>query len=292
MKSILITGGAGSVGREVAGRLAARGHQVRAFDLPGCDFAPLERAAGAQIVAGDIRDRDALLQAVQGVDAAIHLAALLPPASERDRRATLAVNVGGTANLIAAIKRSSPRARLILSSSVCVYGDTSGAAPPVHVSTPTHPLDLYAQSKIEAERLVVESGIDYTILRISGISVPAFLEPPAVWPFRAEQRIEFVCRSDVVGALVACAETDGASRKFWNIAGGSTWRTLGREYVARFNEVMGLSPEEGRYSERPSYFDWYDTAEPQAMLGYQRTSYAQFFERLQQAVDAVLSGQD
>ena len=70
MKRILITGGAGSVGRGVAACLAARGHRVRVFDLPGCDFGPFEGVAQVQIVRGDIRDRDVLRQAVSGVDAA------------------------------------------------------------------------------------------------------------------------------------------------------------------------------------------------------------------------------
>ena len=127
------------------------------------------------------------------------------------------------------------------------------------------------------------------VLRISGISVPAFLEPPEVWPFRADQRLEFVCRNDVVAALAACAETDGISGKVLNIAGGATWRMLGREYVARFSDVMGLSPEEAQYSEDPGYFDWYDTDASQTTLGYQRTSFSQFLELLQEAIEDMLN---
>ena len=123
-KTVLVTGGAGSVGREVVLLLAARGCRVRVFDLPGCDFSPLEGVA-QEIVAGNIVDRDAVQRAVTGVDVAVHLAALLPPNSERSREATMAVNVQGTANLIAALKSAHPDARLVLSSSVCVYGDTS-----------------------------------------------------------------------------------------------------------------------------------------------------------------------
>ena len=93
MKTILITGGAGSVGREVVTCLASRGHRVRVFDLPGCDFEPFEHIAQVEVVRGDIRDRDLLQQAVSGVDVVIHLAALLPPNSERDREATMSINV-------------------------------------------------------------------------------------------------------------------------------------------------------------------------------------------------------
>ena len=278
------------MGREVAIRLASRGHRVRAFDLPTCDFGPLERVARAEVIRGDIGDYNGLLRAAAGVDSVIHLAALLPPGSERSREATMGINVQGTANIVAALKQESPDAHVIFSSSVCIYGDTSTTHPPIRVSSPLHTSDLYAESKIEAERLVTAGRLRYTVLRISGISVPAFLEPPPVWPFRADQRLEFVCRTDVVAALAACVETEESSGKLLNIAGGPTWRMLGREYVARFNKVMGLPPGEARYSERPGYFDWYDTDESQAVLRYQQTSFRQFLTLLEEAIEAVLSG--
>jgi nucleoside-diphosphate-sugar epimerase len=277
------------VGREVVCLLAARGHWVRVFDLPGCDFGSLEGAAH-EIVEGNIIDPDAVQRAAAGVDVALHLAALLPPNSERSREATMAVNVQGTANLIAALEQENPGARLVLSSSVCVYGDTSARQPPIGVSSPLCASDIYAESKIEAERLVMDGPLDYTVLRISGISVPAFLAPPPVWPFQAEQRIEFVCRDDVVGALAACVANAGASGQVLNIAGGPTWRMLGREYVARFNVVMGLPPEEGQYSKRPGYFDWYETGESQTALGYQQTFFARFIELLDKAIEEALGG--
>jgi len=287
MHSVLVTGGAGSVGREVSLLLAARGHRVRVFDLPGCDFSSLEGVA--EIVPGDITDPASVRRATAGVDVALHLAAILPPRSERSREATMAVNVQGTANLVAALAEENPAARLIQSSSVCVYGDTAAKEPPVRVTSPLHVSDVYAESKIEAERLVRAGLLDHTVLRISGVSVPAFLAPPAVWPFRAEQRIEFVCRDDVVGALAACVERPVPPRQVYNVAGGSTWRMLGREYVARFNEVMGLSPQEAQYDENAGYFDWYDTDEAQAVLGYQRTSFDRFIELLDAAIEAAFS---
>jgi nucleoside-diphosphate-sugar epimerase len=279
----------GSVGRAVVAHLAARGHRVRVFDLPGCDYSSLQDLPQAQIISGDIRDLATVQQAARGVDALIHLAALLPPGSERDRSATTAVNVQGTANVIAALREGSPGAHLVFSSSVCVYGDTTAATPPIRTSFPLHAVDLYAESKIEAERLVAASELNHTVLRVSGISVPAFLAPPQTWPFRAEQRLEFVCHTDVVAALAACVELEGTSRQTYNVAGGATWRMRGREYVARFNELMGLPPEEARYSDRPGYFDWYDTHDAQATLNYQRTSYDRYLELLDQAIEAAFA---
>jgi len=285
-KSVLVTGGAGSVGREVSLLLAARGHRVRVFDLPGCDFSALQ--GRAEVATGDITDPDAVRRAAAGVDVALHLAAILPPHSERDREATLAVNVQGTANVIAALADESPDARLVLSSSVCVYGDTRDRPPPVRVFSPLQASDVYAESKIEAERLVRAGPLAHTVLRISGVSVPAFWAPPEVWPFRAGQRIEFVCRRDVVQALIACVEREDAPRQVYNVAGGPTWRMLGREYVARFNEVMGLPLEDAQYDEGAAYFDWYDTGAAQAALGYQQTSFERFIELLDAAIEAAL----
>ncbi|MFH1085324.1 MAG: NAD(P)-dependent oxidoreductase, partial [Chloroflexota bacterium] len=133
-KTVLITGGAGSLGRALARQLAEAGHAVRAMDLPQCDFAGLEGEAGVSVLRGSISEPALLRNAARGVDVAVHLAALLPPASERDRARTWAVNVEGTRLLLEALTAVSPAAgpsaagpsaaHLVFSSSVCVYGDT------------------------------------------------------------------------------------------------------------------------------------------------------------------------
>ena len=93
-------------------------------------------------------------------------------------------------------------------------------------------------------------------------------------------------------ALVAAVEARSVTRRVWNIAGGPTWRMLGREYVAAFNAVWDLPPNEGRYLEHPGYFDWYDTAESQAALEYQRTPFPRFLELLEAAIEQALGGEE
>lgn len=292
MRKIVITGGAGSLGRELALRLARTGHRVRVFDLPWCDFSPFGGVADVEIMKGDIGDINQVRCAVVDVDGVVHLAALLPPASERDRDATMRVNVGGTEKVVQALERENPDASFILSSSACVYGDTTAEQPPVRVSHHQCALDFYAESKIEAERALLDSTLPYGILRISGVSVPALLEPPAVWPFMENQRIEFVCRRDVVAALAACLLYPKAKGKVFNVAGGPTWQMLGGAYVARLSKLMGISAEEARYSDRPGSFDWYDTSESQAALRYQRTSFDRFLELLERAIAKWLGGEE
>ncbi len=287
-KVILVTGGAGSMGRGLVRTLSQAGHRVRAFDLPFADFSSLEGLERLEVIRGDITGAREVREAVRDVDAVVHLAAILPPASEEDRERTIRVNVGGTRNLFEAITQEAPGAHLILSSSVAVYGDTTTGSPPIKVTHPRQALDFYAESKIGAEEIVLVSSLPYTILRISGVAVPAFLAPPEVWPFMREQRMEFVARDDVVRALAASVETPGARGRIFNIAGGESWRMLGHQYVERFNQVLGLPPEEGRYLLKPGWFDWYDTSEGQAILDYQKTSFPRFLELLRQAIEKAL----
>lgn len=284
-KRVLITGGAGSLGRELARRLAEEGYRIRALDLPSCDFGPLKGLAGTEILRGDVADAALLEGAVTGVDAIVHLAALLPPHSERDRARTMAVNAEGTRRLVEALRRAGPAAHLVLSSSVCVYGDTSRDAPPITTSHPCRPLDAYGESKVAAEGIVRGGGVPHTILRISGVSVPAFLAPPEVWPFTAGQRIEFVCRSDVVEALAACVALPRGTGETWHVSGGPSWRMRGGEYVAALNELLGLAPDEATYSERPGSYDWYDTDASEDALGYQQTTFGAFLEQLGRAIE-------
>ena len=79
-ETVLITGGAGFVGRHVAGILLEKGYRVRALDSlieqvhPG-RVPPPELDPDIELRAGDVRDPDAVRKALDGVDAVIHLAA-------------------------------------------------------------------------------------------------------------------------------------------------------------------------------------------------------------------------
>ena len=288
---VLITGGAGSVGRQLVEMFAKAGRAVRVFDLPMMDFSGLEGRDGIDIVKGDITDADGVRAAVDGADAVLHLAAILPPNSERDRELTFKVNVSGTQNIIDAMEQVNPSARLVFTSSISTYGDTSADEPPVRVGHSQSAIDIYADSKIEGEKLILESSLSNTVsLRIAGISVPAFLEPPTPWPFMEDQRVEMVHRDDVADALFASASAPEAGGKIFNIGGGPTWQLHGRDYVRDFYEVMGAPVELATYREAPGWMDWYDTEESQRILGYQNRSYQHYNEEMQAIIQRMMEG--
>jgi nucleoside-diphosphate-sugar epimerase len=243
------------------------------------------------VVQGDITQMATVMPAVQGVSAVMHLAAILPPASERNRERTLAINVDGTINIIRAMEANAREAVLVFSSSVSTYGDTTSETPPVRVEHPQTALDIYAESKIASERLVRQAQFPTVRLRIAGIAVPVLQEPPSVWPFTAEQRLEMVHREDVVTALYKALITPAAQGKTLNIAGGPTWQTSGRQYVADLYEILGVPLEMAAFrgQDGPGWVDWYDTTESQRLLDYQHHSYTSYLEALRAEVERMLA---
>jgi dTDP-L-rhamnose 4-epimerase len=115
---ILVTGGAGFVGSHVVDRLVADGEEVRVLDL---------RDAGrgdAEVVVGDMRDPDTVERAVHGVDAVSHQAGMVGLGTDFDDVADyVAHNDLGTAVLLRALARARFQGRLVLASSMVVYGE-------------------------------------------------------------------------------------------------------------------------------------------------------------------------
>jgi UDP-glucose 4-epimerase len=281
---ILVTGGAGRLGAMVVASLVQRGHRVTVFDLPHVDYSHVSHLPRVQIAKGDITNLDQLTAACDGIDIALHLAAILPPYSEHNPKTTLRVNAAGTECLVQALADTSA-APLVLSSSVAVYGRTQGDTRPVPPDHPVTPTDHYSASKIMAEAAVRGSGVRFTILRISGVYTAAPFEFPTPVQFQATQRVEFVDRSDVVAALVAAVEREVTGRVL-NIAGGSSWRMTGERFVAEVFDAFGVSGTVD-YLANEGYFDWYDTEASQRLLGYQCTPFARFKANLAKAFSAI-----
>lgn len=152
MNKVLVTGGAGYIGAHVCEVLADGGYQVRIFD----DFSNglKRRIAGRfdDVYDGDVTDRAALIDALEGIDAVIHLAA--KKAVEESVANPLkyyANNVGGTLNLLAAMAVHGIK-QLVFSSSAAVYSPNE--KPAIEESDPTEPLSPYGATKLLSEQLI------------------------------------------------------------------------------------------------------------------------------------------
>ncbi|MEV0727702.1 NAD-dependent epimerase/dehydratase family protein [Polymorphospora sp. NPDC050346] len=152
---VLVTGGLGFLGHAVTVDLLAAGHEVTVMTRGRTDAKP---PAGADLVTGDIRDRDRVADIVKTgeYDGVVHLAALT---SGRDSHADpltyFDVNTGGTLNLLMAldaVRDHRPPASLVFASTNIVYGSQHAGA--LSEDLDPHPESPYAASKLAAEQLV------------------------------------------------------------------------------------------------------------------------------------------
>jgi UDP-glucose 4-epimerase len=148
-EGILVTGGAGFVGATLVRRLVASGYRVRVFDnLSTGDEAHLA-GVDAELVKGDIRDADALDDALSGMDSLIHLAAAgSVVGSIQDPVGNFESNVLGTFRVLDAARRAGIARTVQASTGGALIGD---ATPPVNEQSLPKPLSPYGASKLAGE---------------------------------------------------------------------------------------------------------------------------------------------
>lgn len=236
---ILVTGGAGFLGAQLANRLHSEGHYVRVLDnLSSGDPAQLQQ--GINFTRGDVRDVPKLWSLLQGVDVVYHLAALVSvPASVLYPREYNDVNVGGTVALLEACRDVGVK-RVVLASSATVYGDQK--ATPVNEDLTPNPSVPYAVSKLAAERYLFIIGrlerFETVALRIFNAYGPHQPLPPAHAPVvpqflnqiigrgsvvvfgDGKQTRDFVYVDDVISALVAAATAANVNQQVINVGSG------------------------------------------------------------------------
>jgi nucleoside-diphosphate-sugar epimerase len=180
---VLITGGAGFLGKALAARLlqrgqlsAARGHDERIDEITLTDMVRAEGVDDRRVtqVVGDLADRALLERVITPETAAIfHLAAVVSGQAEADFDLGMRVNLDGTRVLLEVCRAAGHRPRVVFASSVAVYG---GALPEVVLeSTPLTPQTSYGTQKAIAELLVADytrkGFIDGRALRLPTVTV-------------------------------------------------------------------------------------------------------------------------
>lgn len=170
IKKVLLVGGAGYLGSVLARTLLGRGYSVRVLDSLVFgrksieDLLPLP---GFELIVGDIRDIQTLYQSLAGVDAVIHLAAIVgDPAGQKTPSDTIGVNYLASVTLALACKYYQIN-RFIYASTCSVYGI---GANELDESAPLNPVSLYARTKIESEKGILsltDSNFKPIIMRMS-----------------------------------------------------------------------------------------------------------------------------
>jgi nucleoside-diphosphate-sugar epimerase len=269
---VLITGAAGHFGPGVCKAFLGDGADVRVL-LHRRKIKGL--GAGVETMWGDITQPDSVKRTVDGVDAVVHLAAMVEPMTERDPELASRINVGGTETIVNAIRERGVSMPFVYISSASVFGPTPDAIECLHPDRDQcNPTSVYARTKLEAEDLIRESGIDNVILRLAPvpyqkISLNDMKTQMYVVPL--ENRIEFCHPDDANLAIlnsVKCFNT--VKGKTLMISGGPSQRMLYKDLVGASLGTFGLPlPPRHKFPDGPFALDWYDTSESQALLNYQ-----------------------
>ena len=168
---ILVTGGAGYVGSAMVPMLLERGHKVRVFDFlkfGGQGLLPCTSSRDFELIKGDVTDENALGKALDGMDAVIHLAAIVGyPACKKEPQVANATNVDGTNNLLKLRRRDQ---KILFASTGSIYGSIPDYI--CNEDTPRAPITLYGETKAKAEEAILDSGnsIAYRFATAFGVS--------------------------------------------------------------------------------------------------------------------------
>ncbi len=157
---ILVVGGAGYIGSLLVERLLEKGYRVRVLDSLLYGDEPLRPVKGHpdfELMVGDCRNIQDVVKAVSGVESVIHLAAIVgDPACNQERASALETNYAATRMLIE-IAKGHGVSRFVFASSCSVYG---AADKEMDEHSPTHPISLYGQTKVDSEQALLDAKSD------------------------------------------------------------------------------------------------------------------------------------
>lgn len=258
---ILVTGATGKVGSRLAKRLAARGDEVRAL-VRDAERAAELRGERIELALGDLLDVNSLVAAVSGIDAVVHCAAFFRGATPEQAHA---VNDVGTRNLASAARSASVK-RFVFTSTGLVYGPNGGR--PAREDDPCAPIDAYPQSKLAAERFLLDvAGLDVRVLRLPfvyGDGDPHIEEVvPFMKTFPPMQRMSLGHHADVAQAVERLLDAPSPRHRIYNVVDDEA------PTLAELFATVGAPPPDGTNVERARAFEsLLDNARIKADLGF------------------------
>lgn len=207
VKNILVIGGAGYIGSALLPKLLAKGYRVRLLDMLLYDTEPIAEIINhplLEVIQADFRDVSKVVEATRGMDAVIHLGAIVgDPACALDEELTIEVNLMAT-RMIAEVAKGSGVERFIFASTCSVYGASEEM---LDERSALNPVSLYARSKIASERVLMTIAND--------AFVPVCLRFGTIYGLSGRTRFDLV-----VNLLTAKAIVD----KKITVSGGDQWR--------------------------------------------------------------------
>ncbi|MFN8433084.1 MAG: NAD(P)-dependent oxidoreductase [Anaerolineales bacterium] len=287
--NILLTGATGNVGGHVLPLLLERGHNVRClvFDSKNERKVVQSWKRKPEVVWGDIQDERVVASALGGVEAVIHLAAIIPPMTDQNPLLAYGVNVNGTRNIVNAASKQAKRVRFIFTSTYDVYGNTQNQTPPRKVTLPVNPQEEYARHKVEAEKVIQSGNVDWCIFRLAS-AIPVEMSTKyqsMMFDVPLDDRLEYIHPADAALAICNAVEHAEVWGKVMHLGGGPRCQLRERDIVQGAFEAIGIGALPEEYFNTQSYYtDWLDTEESQRLLKYQRHTFDDHVEGLKRSL--------
>ena len=288
---VLITGGAGHLGPIVCRAFAREGFDVRVL----CHRKAIKNIGSRpDIVWGDITDPDSVKRALEGADAVVHMAGILSPLTEEKPELASRVNVGGTRTVVRLLREQGKGIPFVFTSSAVVFGPSPNAAERLSPHrTPCNPTSVYASTKLQAENLIRESGIEYLILRFTSVAYLDFRLSDMkrhMFTIPLGNRLEFCHPDDAALAILNAVKSfDEVKGKTLMIAGGASQQMHYEDLVRAALGTFGLPlPPRRKFPTGTFDLDWYDTAESQKLLRYQNKTLDDYSRDLAAQLPAPL----
>ncbi len=295
---ILVTGAAGTVGKATVEQLSKHPqYEVTATDLDNKQTRQVFKHFNKRVktITADLTQPTTLKPLVKGQDVIIHLAAVIPPLADEQPELARQVNVEGTRHLLKLAHEQAAGCFFVYGSSISVYGDRL-ANPWIKVGDPLQPSvgDEYAVTKIAAEKLVQESGLDYTIFRITAVMGGDNHQiSRLMFHMPLDTPIELITPDDAGRAFAAAvAHREVLKGRIFNLSGGEACRIGYRELLERSFHIAGLGrfdlPEKSfaRINFHCGYYADGDQLED--LLHFRQDTVEDFF-RLRQAATKPLT---
>jgi len=300
---LLITGAFGNVGPSVLDEAFKRGHDVTVFDVKNIRSMKYKRRYKKRVkkfILSDLRNREHVENAIQDKDAVIHLAGIIPPLSEENTDLCNSVNVESTEYIVNSIKKHGNNTALVFISSCSVMGHTQNKKPPVRIEDKVHPVDNYTESKVRAETLIRQSGLNmYCITRLGAVMpTTGFYNMKMMtygFEFPYESRLEIILDKDVATALINAVELfvqepKRVNKKIFFLGGGESCQLYYGNFFNTLLSSLGIM-KAGRdcfAKNKPSFLDWLETKNAQDILQFQNHSFKDYIFLLKKQMRWIL----
>ena len=291
-KKILLTGASGTIGKEIFRELISRSkkYEITLFLRPSRKNKRQFKSwkQDIDIIWGNIQNNEDITKAVFNKDIVIHTAGVLPDISMFKPDIAKLTNIGGTKNVLDAMKVQKTNPKIIFTSSAAVYNKNL-ENPTFKISDPIdkNSEDIYTYTKIEAEKLIINSGMDYCIFRILYVtSVDMLKFRPIMFHIPLDTSIEIIHVKDVALAIVNAIETEKIWRKIFNLGGGKDCQITYGDNLSDYYEIMGFGRNflpETAFAKKGFYggiFDIRETQNLQNLLHFQHHTLQDFYNEV------------